>query len=137
MKKYELRKNSIEVSFKNRRTIKEGATLTQDERFPEIVATFDDMDSAREELKKYKTSITKFSGNAGAYYLVEEFYIEENTYDEKGEWIEGGDIWEFSKITIELVEKPSYTTIASFDNMEDAEKAYNDYDGENEVYLSF
>ena len=139
MKKFELRKNSIEVSLENRKTIKEGITTTQDDQYPEIVTSFDSLEDAKNELKKYKSSIRELSGGAGKYYLVEEYYIEENTYNEEGEWLEGGDIWEFSKITIELVEKSSYDTIATFDNMEDAEAAYNDYDyeGENEVYLSF
>ena len=137
MKKFELRENSIEVSWKNRKTIKEGITTTQDDQSPEIIASFDSLEDAKNELQKYKSNIIELSGGAGKYYLVEEYYIEENIYDEDGEWLEGGDIWEFSKITIELVEKPSYETIATFDNMEDAEAAYNNYEGENEVYLSF
>ena len=137
MKKIELRKNSIEVSWKNRKTIKEGITTTQDDQYPEIVKSFDNLEDAKNELQKYKSNIRKLSGGAGKYYLIEEYYIEENTYDKDGEWLEGGDIWEFSKIIIELVEKPSYDTLATFDNMEEAEEAYNDYEGENEVYLSF
>ena len=137
MKKIELRKNSIEVSWKNRKTIKEGITTTQDDQYPEIVKSFDNLEDAKNELQKYKSNIRELSGGAGKYYLIEEYYIEENTYDKDGEWLEGGDIWEFSKIIIELVEKPSYDTLATFDNMEEAEEAYNDYEGENEVYLSF
>ena len=137
MKKFELRKNSIEVSWKNRKTIKEGITTTQDDQYPEIVSSFDNLEDAKNELQKYKSNIRELSGGAGKYYLIEEYYIEENTYDKDGEWLEGGDIWEFSKIIIELVEKPSYDTLATFDNMEEAEEAYNDYEGENEVYLSF
>ena len=137
MKKFELRKNSIEVSWKNRKTIKEGITTTQDDQYPEIVKSFDNLEDAKNELQKYKSNIRELSGGAGKYYLIEEYYIEENTYDKDGEWLEGGDIWEFSKIIIELVEKPSYDTLATFDNMEEAEEAYNDYEGENEVYLSF
>ena len=137
MKKFELRKNSIEVSWKNRKTIKEGITTTQDDQYPEIVSSFDNLEDAKNELQKYKSNIRELSGGAGKYYLIEEYYIEENTYDKDGEWLECGDIWEFSKIIIELVEKPSYDTLATFDNMEEAEEAYNDYEGENEVYLSF
>ena len=137
MKKFELRKNSIEVSWKNRKTIKEGITTTQDDQYPEIVKSFDNLEDAKNELQKYKSNIRELSGGVGKYYLIEEYYIEENTYDKDGEWLEGGDIWEFSKIIIELVEKPSYDTLATFDNMEEAEEAYNDYEGENEVYLSF
>lgn len=137
MKKFEIRKDSIEVTWKNRKEIKEGVVLTSDNQEPEIIASFDNSEDAENELQKYKSSIRELSGGNGKYYLVEEYYIEENTYDEDGEWVEGGDVWEFSKITIELVEKPSYETLAVFDNMEDAERAYNNYKGDNEVYLSF
>lgn len=137
MKKYEIRKSSIEVSWKKRKEIKEGIILTSEERESEVVVSLDTLEEAKTKLQKYKSSIKELSGGAGTYYLVEEFFIEENSYDEDGEWVEGGDIWEFSKMTIELVEKPSYGTLATFDNMEDAENAKADYDGEHEVYLSF
>ena len=137
MKRFEIRRNSIEVSWKNRKEIREGITLTTDDQYPEIVVSFDILDEAKAELQKYKSSIRELSGGAGKYYLVEEYYIEENSYNEDEEWVEGGDVWEFSKITIELVEKPSYETLATFDNMKDAEEAYDNYDGENEVFLSY
>lgn len=95
------------------------------------------MEDAKNELLNYKSNIRELSGNYGKYYLVEEYYIEENIYDEDGELLEGEGIWEFSKINIELVEKPSYNTLAIFDNMEAAENACNNYQGDNDVYLSF
>lgn len=137
MKKIEIRKNSIEVSWEKRKTIKQGITLTSDDQFPEIVASFDNLEDAKNELLNYKSNIRELSGNYGKYYLVEEYYIEENIYDEDGELLEGEGIWEFSKINIELVEKPSYNTLAIFDNMEAAENACNNYQGDNDVYLSF
>jgi hypothetical protein len=36
------------------------------------------------------------SGSAGTYYLVTEYCVEENEYDEDGEWVSGGDVLEFS-----------------------------------------
>lgn len=139
MKKYEIRKSGIEIPWKNRMAIKEGITMTEDNNLEsELIASFDSVEDAKEELEKYRSSISKFSSHGMTYYLVEEYYVEENVYDEDGEWIEGGgDIWGFSKISIELVEKPSYETLKTFDNMKDAEDAYNSYEGENEVYLSF
>lgn len=138
MVKYELKKDSIEVRYKDRKEIKPGIVLTADNREPELIKTFDNKEEALEELGKYKSSITEYTYN-GTLYVVEEYYIEENTYDDddEDEWLSGGDIWSFSKMEIELVEKPSYDTLAVFDNMADAEKAENDYDGENEVYLFF
>ncbi len=135
--KYEIRKNTREISYKNRSEIKDGCTLDQDNQEPEIIKSFDDKDKALNELKSYKSDIRKLSGGAGSYYLVTEYYVEENDYDEDGEWVSGGDVWEFSKMQIELVEKPSYNTLGVYADMESAENALNDYDGENEVYLSF
>lgn len=137
MKKYEIRRNRIEVAWKNRKEIKEGISLTADSQEPEIVESFDTLEDAKASLQKYKSNIRELSGVAGKYYLVEEYYIEENSYDEDEEWVEGGNVLEFSKIAIELVERPSYKTLATFDNMKDAEEACGDYEGENEVYLSF
>lgn len=87
------------------------------------------MDEAKKELSKLKTRITELSGPTEIYYLIEEYYIEEDT--------ENGDIVEFSKIQIEVIEKPSYNTLGSYDNFKDAEDALNEYDGFGEVYLSF
>lgn len=135
--KYEIRKNTREISYKNRAQIKQGCTLEQDNQDPEIIKSFDDKDEALNELKLYKSDICKLSGGAGAYYAVTEYYVEENEYDKDGEWVSGGDVWEFSEIKIELVEKPSYETLGVYADMESAENALNDYEGENEVYLSF
>lgn len=138
IRKFEVRLSSIEISYKNRKAIKSGVTLEADDQEPEIIKSFDTLEEAQKELKKRKSSITRLSNHGMTYYLVEEYYIEENYYDEDGEWVEGGgDVWELSKFNIELVQKPSYNTLATFDNMEDAERACSDYDGDGEVYLSF
>lgn len=138
MVKYELKKDSIEVRYKDRKEIKPGVVLIADNREPELIKAFDNKGEALEELRKYKSNITKHTYN-GTLYLVEEYYVEKNTYDDEDEeeWLAGGDICEFSKMEIELIEKPSYSMLAIFDNMADAERAENDYDGDNEVYLSF
>lgn len=137
--KYELRKRSVEILYKNRNDIVEGVTSAYDECDSELVKTFDELElnAAKNELNEYKTNIRELCGNVGTYYLVEEYYIEENGYNEDGELVTGGDIVEFSKINIELIEKPSYKVLRAFDNMEDAENAYNEYDGNYEVFLSF
>lgn len=137
MKKFELRENTREICCKDRYEIVEGCTLNQDDQEPVVINSFMDKNEAIKALKEYKTKIYQFNTASGLCYGITEYYIEENEYDEDGEWISGGDVWEFSKITILLVEQPSYDTLATFDNMKDAVKACNDYEGENEVYLSF
>lgn len=134
--KFELRREITEVDFKDRNKIKEGLFSEQENRCPDIIVSFDSLEEAQAELKNYKSSIRELSGGSGKYYSVTEFYIEKNIYDD-GEWVDGGEIYDFSKIKIELVEKPSYRVLGTFDNMEDAIKAFNSYDGDDEVYLSF
>ena len=98
MRKYELRSASVEVrKFSD---IKEGCTCSVDLQNQDyfLIKSYDDKEEALKELKKYNTTISTLSDHLGRYYLVEEFFVEENEYDEDGDWISGGDIWEFSKI---------------------------------------
>ena len=97
--KFELRKNNIEISYKNRTEIAEGCSLNQNDQDPEVIKSFEHKDDALLELQNYKTDIRELSGRAGKYYSVTEYYVEENTYDEDDEWESGGDIWEFSEMT--------------------------------------
>lgn len=99
MKKYELRKNMREITEKD--SIAEGCTLLQRDQEPEIIKTFVDIDEALIALKEYETDITKFGSSGGVFFKVTEYYIEENEYDDDGEWISGGDIWKFSKMPSE------------------------------------
>ena len=96
--KYEIIKNTREISYKNRKEIKEGCTLEQDNMMPEIIKSFDNKDEALKELKSYESDIKRLSGAAGTYYNVTEYYVEENEYDENGEWVSGGDVWSISKM---------------------------------------
>ena len=94
-----------------------------------------DKDDALKELQKYISKINSFETSNGTCYSVEEYYVEENEYNEDDEWISGGDIWGFSNMKIEMVRKSDATTLAEFDNLADAEKAYRD--SEEDVYISF
>lgn len=134
MKKYELVKRSAEINWKERKTIALGCTMNDPE--PEKIKEFESLEEAQKELKNYKSDIHKMSGNIGTLYEVAEYMIEENEYDEENEWISGGDVWDFSDMTIEVVEKPSYETILTCSNMEEAEEAVNNYEGDGEVYIS-
>lgn len=134
MKRFEIRKESVEINYKNRFDIKEGITLQDVDcvHNPELIETFETLEKAREALKKYKTSIRTFKATLGTIFLVTEYYIEENVYDEDGEWIEGGDVFDFTPMIIKVVRESDSTEITRFDNMADAEKFINNYDEENE-----
>ncbi len=130
--RFEVKMNRREV--KSLTDIYAGCTLELDgDNEPMLIKAFDSLDAAREELKRCRAQIDKFNGG----YSVADVYIEENTYDEDGELVECGSVWDFAPIVIELVEKPSYDTLAIFDNGADAQKAFDEYDGDGEVFISF
>lgn len=126
---FEVIKNTREI--KKAEQIKCGITLSADNQYPETIKSFNTLEDAKIELKKYQSQIFKGSG----FYEITEYYVQENVYDEDDEWIDGGDVWEFAPFKISLVSKPEYETIGTFDNMEDALIAKNEYDGD--CYISF
>lgn len=129
MKKFEIKKTNAELKKVNE--IRQGASVDQDGYDAELIASFDTADEAKEELKKYSTKVDEMSG----YYSMTEYYIEESEYDEDGDWVNGGDILEFSELKIDVIEKPSYESIGIFSNIEDAKKAADAC--ENETFFSF
>lgn len=92
--KYEIRKNYIEV--RKKADIVEGCTLQQNWQEPEILEVFESLEEAKEALVKYESAVRWMDSTIG-FYAVEEFYIEENEYNKDGEWLSGGDVWEFAK----------------------------------------
>ena len=125
--KFEIIKNNIEISHKNRVNVKEGCSLEQDNQDPKIIKSFVNKDDALLELQNYTTEITELSG-AFTYYNVTEYYVEENVYDEDNEWLSGGDVWGFSKIQIEVNEKSSYETVGVQDNLIDVKGKLHELD---------
>lgn len=134
-KKYEIVEKSAEIKWKDRKNITTGCAA--DDPDPKLIEKFDTLQEAQKELKKYKTSIKEDRGNNGTFYVVKEYSIEENEYDEDGDWISGGDVWDYSDMKIDIIEKPSYSLFAACANYEEAEKAIENYNGDGEVYISF
>ena len=85
MKKFELVAKRVEISYTDKAKIKEGCTIYSE---PDMIASFDTMEEALQALSKHQTSIRELN-NAVPYYLVEEYMIEVNEYDEDGEWTSG------------------------------------------------
>lgn len=134
MKKFELRQDTIEVKWKERNIIKKGVTLNQADSEPTIIKKFDYLDEALQELKSYKSSINELSG----YFVITEYYVQENEYDEEGELLNMQDIAGISEMEISLTEKPSYKVVKTFDNMKDAEAALDDCISKGrEAFLSY
>ena len=88
MKKFELVRKNAEISYTDKAKIKEGCTMYSE---PDVIVSFDTLDEAKKELEKYQTSIRELN-NAVPYYLIEEYMIEVNEYDENGNWTSGGDV---------------------------------------------
>lgn len=124
MKKFEIVKTTAEISWKERNEIKEGCTMYDVD--PEKIASFGTKEEAEKELKKYKTDVCA----SGSLFTVEEFSIQENEYDEDGEWIGGGDIWKFTPMEIFVVDKETRKTIAKVKTYEEAEEAAEEYEGD-------
>ena len=57
MKKYEVKENTIEVNYKNRKSIKAGVSLESENQEPTIIASFDTLKEAQKKLKELKTDI--------------------------------------------------------------------------------
>ena len=130
MKKFEIRKSSAEI--RNKLDIAEGCTYLIDED-PKIINTYDSIEEARKFLASLKTSISEYSSPIGKIYSVEEYYIEENEYDEDGEWVSGGDVWDYSPITIRV---ECGENVKTFNNMKDADSYHTEcVGGENEPYI--
>ena len=133
MKRYEIIKAQKEIAYKNRMSIKQGCTL--DDCGGQIVNSFENLEDANVAFKglKLKSDIW-YNGNV---YLVIEYAIQCNEYDADGDFITGGDILGISTMKIDAVNSETLETMASFDNMADAENFYDDNIDNIEMYLSF
>lgn len=131
MKRYEIIKAQKEISYKNRKSIKQGCTL--DDCCIQTINSFANLKNAKAAFKGLKSDIW-YNGNL---YLVIEYAIECNEYDVDGDFLACGDILEMSEMKIDVVNRETLETMASFDNMADAENFYDDNINDTEMYLSF
>lgn len=99
-KKYEVKVAKREIPWCKKNEITEGVTLRGESQNLELLSSHDSIEDAFKVLSNYKTDITRLSGGAGTYYLIEEYLIEEVEYDEDGEWQNGN--------VIEMSTMPSY-----------------------------
>ena len=133
MKRYEIIKAQKEITYKNRKSIKQGCTL--DDCYMQTINSFGTFEDAKIAFKglKLKSDIW-YNGNV---YLVLEYAIQCNEYDTDGDFITGGDILEISEMKIDVVNSETFETMASFNNMVDAENFYDDNIDDTEMYFSF
>ena len=58
--KFEIKKDNIEIAYRDRMDIKPGCTLDNMNSDPKIIESFDTKKAAIEALKKYSTNISTF-----------------------------------------------------------------------------
>ena len=129
MKRYEIIKAQKEIAYKNRKSIKQGCTLD----YVQTINSFETFEDAKAAFKSLKSDIW-YNGNV---YLVIEYAIQCNEYNVNGDFIASGDILEISEMKIDVVNSETFETMASFNNMVDAENFYDDNIDNTEMYLSF
>ena len=142
MKKYELKKATAWIEYKDRRTIEEGCTRDENVNCNDdsaVLKSFDNREDALKALEAYETDIRKYS-YVNTFYEVTEYYVEENEYEysevgENCEWTSGGDVLEFSKINIEVRDFDTGETIANCSSYLQAEKVQQDYTGEAGAHI--
>lgn len=135
-KKYEIYKKTVEISYRDKNEIRQGCADEYEKGcFTEFVKGFDTQEEANEFFKTLKSSIKQMNG----YFLICEYVFECNKFDNNG--VLSTDILDSSKMKIEVVKKPAFETVATFDNYKDAENMMQELqtnDEElNEYYLSF
>lgn len=113
MTRYDIVTDHFEISLNDRRTaayhahIRHGLTAdeiltlcTQADNGQHVIESYSELDAARFALErtwKPKASTRLQRSFAGIPLLVGDYYaIEENDYDDDGEWVGGGDIWDYA-----------------------------------------
>lgn len=115
MKKYNVYKATREIKERDISEIVQGCTFFCDGVFEELIKSCDTLEEAKEVLAKHKTDITDYDGR----YLVTEYCILPEIYDEDGEIVESGDIEEITEMKIG-VEDEEWNVVKTFDNLKEA-----------------
>lgn len=87
MKVYEVKKDTREIAYKDRKEIKTLCTLDKMDIDPESLGKFHTEEEAVEECKKHLPDLRECPG----FFVIEEYYIEIYEEDENGEFVSGSD----------------------------------------------
>lgn len=106
MKKFEIKTDSFQIPFgKGKESIH---AMTAAEVFstyfgsvdndPKSHGIYDSLDDARKAFKRFENYGSTYPEAGNVFWLLrgDLAWIEENEYDEDGEFISGGDVWEYS-----------------------------------------
>lgn len=116
MKKYNVYKATREIKERCISEIVQGCTFFCDGVSEELIKSCDTLEEAKETLKRHKTDITPYDG----CYLITEYCILPEIYDEDGKIVESGDIEEITEMKIG-VEDGEWNVVKTFDNLKEAD----------------
>lgn len=116
MKKYNVYKATREIKEKYISEIVQGCTFFCDGVSEELIKSCDTLEEAKEVLARHNTDITAYDG----CYLVTEYCILPEIYDEDGEIVESGDTVEITEMKIS-VEDEEWNVVKTFDNLKEAD----------------
>lgn len=116
MKKYNIYKATREIKERCISEIVQGCAFFCDGVSEELIKSCDTLEEAKEVLARHNTDITTYEG----CYLVTEYCILPEIYDEDGEIVESGDIEEITEMKIS-VEDEEWSTVKTFDNLKEAD----------------
>jgi len=116
MKKYNIYKATREIKDRDISEIVQGCTFFCDSVSEELIKSCDTLEESKEVLAKYKTDITPYGG----CYLVTEYCVLPEIYDEDGEIVESGDTEEITEMKIG-VEDEEWNVVKTFDNLKEAD----------------
>lgn len=116
MKKYNIYKSTREIKERCISEIVQGCAFFCDGVSEELIKSCDTLEEAKEILTKYNTDITAYDG----CYLITEYCILPEIYDEDGEIVESGDTVEITEMKIS-VEDEEWNVVKTFDNLKEAD----------------
>lgn len=116
MKKWNIYKATREIKERDISGIVQGCAFFCDGVDEELIKSCNTLEEAREALGKYKTDITPYDG----CYLVTEYCVLPEIYDEDGEIVESGDTEEITEMKIS-VEDEEWNVVKTFDNLKEAD----------------
>lgn len=132
--KYKLIETNIEILRKNENLIKPFVTIDQNENDLnyEVVKEYESEKEALNDLNNYESEIVELSSSVGKYYAIKEYIV----------MTEDDDILDFievSKMIINVVSKPGYETIKTFDNLKEAKEFSLEYSDKEDIetWISF
>lgn len=116
MKKWNIYKATREIKERDISEIVQGCTFFYDGVSEELIKSCDTLEEAKEVLARHNTDITAYDG----CYLVTEYCILPEIYDEDGEIVESGDTVEITEMKIS-VEDEEWNIVKTFDNLKEAD----------------